>query len=142
MLRVRRRLRLKCAQLALHLTRISNPKGIASSSPGLRSRSAGELPWENVREITTTPTGLRPIGLASVRLRPQPFQGCSHLGADYPRVALPLSGIATLGFEPESLWDSPFVASHSKNACKVQQSSAAFPPCGYPGRHCYGYRST
>ena len=89
--------RLEGVRLALLLIRNFNPKGIASVSPGLRGTSyPGSVPsdqstlkglkhrhrWEQI--LAATPVGLVRAGTFS--------QGSSCL--------------ATLGFGPESLWDS------------------------------------
>ena len=72
-----------------------NPNGIAASSPGLR---ACELPWEIVQATS------------------QPHRGCGRARRPrtQPRWGWPVptrwtqgsSFLATLGFVPESLWDS------------------------------------
>ena len=72
----------------------SNPKGIVSSSPGLRGTSyPGTMPAG-----VSTPTGLRPVAVTA----PQPRWGC----AASVRITQGSSFLATLGFETESLWDS------------------------------------
>ena len=88
---------MQCVGLALYLIRKSNPKGISPQSPGLRGTSyPGSVP----------PTINNPNGVVAdlvvdvtegrnpfrVFIRPPGRQGSSCL--------------ATLGFGPESLWDS------------------------------------
>src|SRR6266853_5353204 len=72
-----------------------NPKGIVSSSPGLR---ACELPWDIVQ---TTSQPQRGCGRAR-HPRRQPRWGWSVL----TRWTQGSSWLATLGFGAESLWDS------------------------------------
>jgi len=73
----------------------SNPNGIVSSSPGLRGTS---YPGLSARAVPT-PTGLCHLRPAS----PQPRWGCETINR-FLKVA---RGLATLGFAPESRWDSP-----------------------------------
>ena len=74
----------------------ANPKGIVSSSPGLR---ACELPWERFGQMWPTPPGLlhrvADSGTTPVGLKARPHR--------FPREARRL---ATLGVAAESLWDS------------------------------------
>ena len=72
-----------------------NPKGIPPQSPGLARRA---YPGENVEE-GTTPSGLRPSQDAS---RHNPL----GVGVHFAQHSQGSSCLATLGFGPESLWDS------------------------------------
>src|SRR5258707_15793 len=82
--------------------------------------ASNELPWGKWSNGITTPTGLRvgrwcwsrPCGRNPVGLR-----GCFAV-AVCPRVARKL---ATLGFEPESLWDSAFLPNAAQHVCKEQR---------------------
>src|SRR5947207_5740428 len=76
-------------------TDLPNPKGIESSSPGLRGTS---YPGKSK---TKAPQPQRGCGKDRGR-RPQPRWGW-NLRALRPQGS---SFLATLGFEPESLWDS------------------------------------
>ena len=78
----------------LRIQRFCNPKGIVSSSPGLRGTS---YPGSR-RGRFSTPTGLCHVATDG----PQPRLGLLGGGA----VSQGSSCLATLGFEPESLWDS------------------------------------
>ncbi len=80
-------------------TTFPNPIGIEPSSPGLRGTSYPGIK----RGDKTTPTGLRPV---SHRRNHNP------VGVENSVLTLTQgsSSLATLGFEPESLWDSPDVA--------------------------------
>src|SRR5467141_2556036 len=85
----------------LHLTRIFNPEEIASSSPGLRGTSYPGK-WsqraanpERVAALPCCMLSLEKLGHNPFRVESSPrlnTQGSSFL--------------ATLGFGPESLWDS------------------------------------
>ena len=80
----------------LETVEFCNPNGIESYSPGL-SRKAGNYPGE-VRYISTTPTGLRLDGYKC---------GTTPLGLDRsPTTTQGSSFLATLGYKPESHWDS------------------------------------
>src|SRR6266404_2695333 len=57
-----------------------------------------ELPWVNRPTSFSTPTALRHIAV----LQPQPRWGCADQGG----LTQGSSFLATLGFGPESLWDS------------------------------------
>ena len=70
--------------------RFSNPKGIASSSPGLRGP---RYPGSRTGEFST-PTGLRPAAAAGA----QPRWGCGSSGL-FPRVAR--------ASQPWALWRNP-----------------------------------
>src|SRR6266446_5455811 len=86
---------------SLLLTRIFNPKGIASSSPGLRGTS---YPGESGR------TEFQPQrGCGSVIALSRAHVAATPLGLfSPPRCPRVARKLATLGFEPESLWDSAF----------------------------------
>src|SRR5437016_554035 len=80
----------------------ANPKGIVSSSPGLRGTSypgSGESECPN------------PNGVASHRSRQR--HNPVGVDADSTTVSQGSSCLATLGFEPESRWDSIPDTSHA-----------------------------
>src|SRR5439155_7017605 len=74
--------------------RFCNPKGIVPFGPALRGTSyPGLLP-----RGFSTPTGLCQISA----IEPQPRWGC----LPFAEISQGSSSLATLGFEPESRWDS------------------------------------
>jgi hypothetical protein len=77
---------------------VFNPNGIASSSPGLRGTSYPGLDTEK----SSTPTGLSQLAQAQAGETLSGFEtgGAHSQGSSF---------LATLGFEPESLRDSPIV---------------------------------
>ena len=78
-----------------------------------------ELPWVRIRKTPSTPTGLR---RCSPRPNPARLKRHNSFGVEVPTrtVTQGSSFLATLGFEAESLWDSP-LADPAKDACKVQR---------------------
>src|SRR5713101_3468442 len=102
----------RCRSRRLH---IFNPKGIVSSSPGLRGTS---YPGR-VRAKVFNPEGV--VAPGTHTLRPRKSQRRNHFRVEsvgQPRTQ-GSSFLATLGFGAESLWDSSAEAV-SKHPCKVQ----------------------
>ena len=83
-----------CAHFAVFEAPI--PKGLCPPAQGCEARATL---GNSARQIGSTPTGLRPCGQ---RRRPQPRWGWKACR----RCTQGSSCLATLGFEPESLWDS------------------------------------
>ena len=82
-----------------------NPKGIASSSPGLRGTSypgSGQPEWFNPKGVVSFPTESTPS-------EPQPLWGCI-LADPFPRVARDsrLRFATTRHAQPWALWRNPF----------------------------------
>src|SRR5207245_3715285 len=72
------------------------PNGVSSLSPGLR---VGELPWVHGVQNVLQPQR----GCGSFRTTRHNSVG---VGKTFSRLTQGSSFVATLGFEPESLWDS------------------------------------
>src|SRR5438105_409316 len=88
----------------LHLTRIFNPKGIVSSSPGLRGTS---YPGKS-RERLSNPERVVAGAPHNVRARnATTLSGLERAAICRPRVA---RSSQPLGFVAESLWDSSWDA--------------------------------
>src|SRR5258707_5378010 len=113
-----RSLAAECAHPRCTLHAASIPKGLCPPAQGCELASyPGKKPWSrlNPNGVVSPPDRWR-----VAECEPQPRWGCC-----VPTIlSQGSSSLATLGFEAESLWDSPLLFSRSKDGCKVQRGRA------------------